>query len=287
MLFHKIKVFIATMFLLFTMQNICAHQKEKFSKYHDVGFFMGGAFYSGDLNPYKFIDVDSPGPAAGFLYRFNFDRRNSLRIGANYGFIYADDATNEDPFFNKRNLNFQSHIYEVNTIYEFNFFPYEMGYKSAAITPYIFGGIGGFFFNPVGRFKNENYKLHDLITEARGIKSNDTRQYKRVQVCIPFGIGVKMNLGKKMGVQLDWGVRKTFTDYLDDVSTVYPSYKFLKNEVGVESANLSGGVDESKKVLGNVGRMRGNSQNKDYYSFIGLSFTFKISFASKCPTYND
>jgi hypothetical protein len=269
-----------------------AHEKEKFSKYHDIGFSVGGAFYNGDLNPYKVIDFDSPGFGAGFLYRLNFDRRNSLRFGANYGFVYADDATNTDnPFQRQRGLNFQTNIFEVNSIYEFNFFPYEMGYGSYPATPYIFGGIGGYFFNPIGIYGNDKYVLHDYSTEGQGVKTNDSKQYSRVQLCLPFGVGVKANLGKKIGVQIEWGIRKLFTDYLDDVSTKYPSYKFLKNEVGVDAATLSKSVDfngnNSRKIIvGNVGRMRGNSKNNDWYSFIGISFTYKISFGAKCPSFN-
>jgi hypothetical protein len=285
-LFSKLFV-LAFLFLCFHVS--LAHEKDKYAKYHDVGLFVGGAFYNGDLNPYKMVDFDSPGFSAGFLYRFNFDRRNSLRLAANYGFIYADDATNTDNEFQyQRGLNFQTNIYEVSTIYEFNFFPYEMGNKSLPISPYIFGGLGGFYFNPQANYNNENYKLRNLNTEGQGVKTNSSKPYSRVQINIPFGAGVKVNLGKKMGFQIEWGLRKLFTDYLDDVSTTYPSYKFIKTEVGEDAANLSGSVDynKPKKITGNVGRMRGNSKNKDWYSFIGISFTYKISFSSKCPSFN-
>lgn len=286
----RIQKFCAIFFLLSsTLITANAHEKEKYSRYDDIGVFVGGAFYSGDLNPYKFMDFQQAGLALGALYRINYDRRNTWRFGFNYGKIRADDFANTTDLYSlKRGLSFQSNIFEVNSIYEFNFFPYEMGYPTYPASPYIFAGLGGFFFNPTVNYDGAKYKLKDYKTEAQGVKTDATSSYKRVQICIPMGVGCKLSLGKKVGVQLEWGVRKLFTDYIDDVSGSYPSYKFLKEEMGVEAANLSGAVDynKPKKILGNVGRMRGNANNKDWYSYLGLSITFKISYGSKCPSFN-
>jgi hypothetical protein len=123
--------------------------------------------------------------------------------------------------------------------------------------------------------------LQPLSTEGQGTSAKPgTRKYRLVQVSIPFGAGFKLNLSERIDLSMEWGMRKTFTDYLDDVSTVYPDPTILDTEKGSISAAMSDRTGSTN----NVGRQRGNSKNKDWYCFTGVVLGFKFREpAQKCP----
>jgi hypothetical protein len=104
-------------------------------------------------------------------------------------------------------------------------------------------------------------------------------------VAIPFGIGAKMNVSKKVGIGLEWGPRKTFTDYLDDVSGTYPDWEttlaFNKNTR--RKLYLTG-----RKMLAIIlTSMRGNPRTKDWYFFFGVTLNIKLNFVKPpCYSYN-
>ena len=106
---------------------------------------------------------------------------------------------------------------------------------------------------------------------------------KLTQIAIPFGIGVKMNVSKKVGLGLEWGPRKTFTDYLDDVSGTYPD-PLLHPFASIRSASLS---DRSKHAGNNINKQRGNPRTKDWYFFFGVTLSIKLNFkAPPCYAYD-
>ena len=92
-----------------------------------------------------------------------------------------------------------------------------------------------------------------------------------------------MNVSKQVGIGLEWGPRKTFTDYLDDVSGTYPDWEttqaFNKNTIKF--------TDRSKNASSNVNKMRGNPRTKDWYFFFGITLNIKLNFkAPPCYSYN-
>ena len=122
------------------------------------------------------------------------------------------------------------------------------------------------------------YELQPLGTEGQGTKAYPgLTPYKLTQFGVPFGIGAKISLSKILCVGLEWGMRKTYTDYLDDVSTTYPDpvlLKAQKGEIAMELSNRSIPVAGEHPVQAGV--QRGNSKTRDWYSFAGLTFTVKI-----------
>ena len=101
--------------------------------------------------------------------------------------------------------------------------------------------------------------------------------YKRLQPSVPMGVGIKMALGKRGCLGFEWGMRKTFTDYIDDVSGSYADPTVLASTNGTASAALSDrSIDSDPITNNNIGRQRGNSQNKDWYSFLGITLSFKF-----------
>jgi hypothetical protein len=112
-----------------------------------------------------------------------------------------------------------------------------------------------------------------LGTEGQGDAGYDGRKpYDQFAFAMPFGLGVKYSLNKIFGVSAEWGMRKTSTDYLDDVSKTY--YLDLS---GVNPSSATTEQLASDPTLShNAGMQRGNSRNKDWYSFAGVSLTVKI-----------
>jgi hypothetical protein len=233
----------------------------------DVGILGGVTYYVGDLNPSMPFRLSKP--AFGIMYRQNFNTRVSLRVHGIRGTVAGDDAISKaNP---ERGINFESQITEAGLQLEINFLEYFIGSRMHSITPYIFGGAAVFFFEPYGNVHGSVVALQPLTTEGQ------SKPYNLYAFSVPFGLGVKYSLSKLIGVGAEWGMRKTLTDYLDDVSKSY--YLDL---AGSDPATATIHELASDPTLNhNAGMQRGNSRNTDWYSFAGVSVTFKIRMLSK------
>jgi len=252
----------------------------------EMGLFGGTSYYIGDLNPKKHFELTKP--AFGGLIRYNINPRLAVKINGYYGSVAGDDAITK--FNEKRNLHFKTHVLEFGTQLELNFLPYVTGHNDYYFAPYIFAGISAFNFNPKANYENNWIALQPLGTEGQGTVSYYERErYSLNAIAIPFGLGFKYSLSKNVCFGAEWGMRKTNTDYLDDVSTTYADPMILSAENTPLSAILA---DRSLSRPGdppNTGLQRGNSKSKDWYSFAGAFITFKISTKKKgdCPTYRN
>ena len=182
----------------------------------EVGGWVGVSNYFGDLNTR--FDVSHPGPAGGLIARYNFNNRLCLRFGANYENVGADDANSKNSFENRRNLSFNSHIIEGVAQFEFNFLPYEHGSRDKFFTPYAFAGFSVFHFNPRAKYNGKWVALQPLGTE--GQFKND--EYSITNLGLVYGVGMKLDNNADWSLNFELSSRYLFTDYLDDVSTVYP-----------------------------------------------------------------
>lgn len=239
---------------------------------NEIGVFMGTSYYLGDLNPSKHFLLCKP--AAGIIYRYDFNERWALKISGLYGTVEGDDAVAK--FNEERNLSFKSGIFEVSPQLELNFLPYITGNKEENyFSPYIFAGIAVFSFKPKAEYNGIWYDLKLLSTEGQGTSiENAPKPYSLMNVSFPFGLGFKYSVGKNICIGAEWGLRKTVTDYLDDVSTTYADIDVLTMEKGPTSAALS---DRSDDYGNNTGLQRGNSGTKDWYAFAGGFITFKFN----------
>ena len=159
-----------------------------------------------------------------------------------------------------------------------NFLPYFTGSAKYNFAPYIFAGLSVFSYNPRAQYNGVWYDLQPLGTEGQGTTAYTGRKtYSLTQIAFPFGIGCKFSLNKLFCFGVEWGMRKTFTDYLDDVSTTYVDPVQLEAEKGTVAAALS---NRSITIPGQPsiepGKARGNSRTKDWYAFAGLTLTMKI-----------
>lgn len=257
--------------------------QRKHKKSVELGVFLGGSYYIGDLNPIRHFDQFTK-PAGGLVCRYNFNPRLAARANFLLGRVEAHDEFSPFTGQQQRNLSFQSSITEFSTQLEFNFLNYEIGDEKAKFSPYLFGGIAGFSFEPEGQYYDEWVSLKPLATEGQGLPGSTAKSYKLFQISLPFGVGVKINVAKNMSLGLEWGMRKTFTDYLDDVSTRYYDPKKLeanKGTLSVAMADQSKGVDAG---YNNIGRQRGNPTTKDWYSFAGAVLTIRLKGKrEECP----
>jgi hypothetical protein len=280
------------------------------AQHHEIGLFLGASYYTGDLNPVQF---GMPGYNFGLLYRYAVNPRIAVRIAAHYGIVAGDSKMN-DKNLQYQNLSFHSVIVDAEAGIEINFLEYEAGSKSHRFTPFIFGGIGVFKFNPKTDYMGETYELQPLSTEGQGLTAyTDLKPYSLVSISIPFGLGIKWSISRRVSLGLEWGLRKTFTDYIDDVGGRYADPSLLAAEKSPLAAGLSnrafeeqaisGGLDISmgtngqpnnatdyKAYLGllqgSTGEQRGTDA-KDWYGIAGLTVMFKIvgPKAKSCPAY--
>jgi len=195
----------------------------------DYGLLAGVSSYIGDINPSKLMY--SPGPAGGFLYRYNLHPRQSLRASLIYGGLKANDTDFNNDFQQARNASFSGSVAEFALQFEFNFLPYTTAGKLWDYTPYFAAGGGIAFIN--------------------------TATFTYVPA-IPLSFGFKVNIHKNVGLEAEYGFRKTFYDNFD---------------------GLKDPVDPSDY---------GWIYNNDWYSFAGLAVTWKIfSNLAGCPAYDD
>ena len=272
-----------------------------------MGAFGGGSYYLGDINPGLHFVGSQPG-FGGFI-RFNYKDRWGFRVGAYQGKLKADDnfyqqidavqfISGSDMGINdpdliyystsNRGLNFETNITELSFIVELNFFPFFVGSRKNTWTPYIFAGAGVFLYNP--KPIGGGPLLRDLGSEGQGYPDYPKVQ-SNISASFPFGIGLKFSLGKKIGLGFEWGMRKTFNDYIDDISTTY--YMDLYGYNPEKSIYYAPNPDNPAEIIAfpitddvyysdptfshKKGEKRGDQYNNDWYAFYGVSITFKIN----------
>jgi len=267
--------FLILIFLLSSLLAVYGQSRGRNFKQHEVGAFVGGSYYIGDLNPRK--QFSNTKPAIGVFYRFAPNYRYAFRFGVNWGSIQGDDSQSNDADQLQRNLNFKTKLSELHAIAEFNFLEYRISNDKYKFTTYLFLGLDIFRFKPRANVGNLWVDLQPLKTEGQ------TKKYPLTQVGIPFGVGVKINVSKQVGIGLEWGPRKTYTDYLDDVSETYPDTKQNPFKSSM-AAYLS---DPSKNAGVNINKQRGNPRTKDWFIFFGISVNVKLNFkAPPCFAYD-
>lgn len=243
----------------------------------ELGVMIGATTYMGDLNPYK--PYLNPHLAGGLIFRYNIHSRLAFRANFIYGKVEGNDADySNEPTMVDRNLNFTSTIFEGAAGVEFNYFPFQLGHDRYKGTAYLLAEFGLFRMNPTTEYNGDVYELQPLGTEGQGSSLSDKKNYSLIQPCIPLGAGVKLSLGERVGLNFEIGLRKIFTDYLDDVgSNYYADPTVLGAENGPLAASLS-----NRSISQSRYGMRGNSATKDWYIFSGALLTIRLGKPTIC-----
>ncbi len=249
--------------LIFSLGSVGAFAQ----MYYDIGLFLGTSYYLGDINPDRHFYTPYLKPAGGLSFRINFDPRWAWKQSIRIGQISADDADSETDFQQTRNLNFYSPVYELTSTVEFNFLRFDPWKNTDWFTPYTYAGIGFFYMNPKTELEGNTYVLKDHKTEGT--------DYSNIQFAIPFGVGFKIKASSRVFIELEWGMRKTFTDYMDDVSGNYPDDPTELDPVTIDLSDRS--LDQQGPDGTNWGTQRGTSSKKDWYFFSGISLVINLN----------
>lgn len=241
----------------------------------EVGGFAGTSYYIGELNPG--LPFNQTQFAYGALVRYNLNARWALKFNYYRGQLQGSDATGGS--VKDRDLNFKSKINDFSLVAEFNFWEYYTGSKKSYFTPFIFGGLS--YFN----FKSTSYSgvdLQSIGTEGQNVGFDGRSPYKQYSFAMTFGFGIKYSVSERIGLAFECGMRKTFTDYIDDISTSY----YLEGQ-NIDPNN-QGQVLSDPTMSHDEYMQRGNDQNKDWYNYTGISITYKFDLRSnkKCNNLN-
>lgn len=266
---------ISFVIFIITLQPLFA-QKLTTKSRSEVGFMLGGSHYFGDLSQEKQYRFTSP--AAQFLVRYNLNPRLAIRANFSLGKIYGMDSKSSSPLLVNRNLSFKSIIVEAAGGIEFNYLKYQLGSKKYMFTHYILAQVGVFYMNPKAELDGRWYSLRDIGTEGQGTSLSNQKRYNLLQMCIPLGLGIKFSPHDRFSFGLEYGIRMTFTDYLDDVkSDTYISKTRMTNE----NSEIAGKLANRSLDQNDYG-VRGNSNTKDWYSFFGFTMTIQLGKHNAC-----
>ncbi|MFI5203896.1 MAG: DUF6089 family protein [Flavobacteriales bacterium] len=247
---------------------------------HEIGVFGGGSFYLGDLNPYT--PYKCTHAAGGVFFRQHLNRRLNLRYAVTYGLVSASDAQSGNEQMENRNLSFKSPLYEFGGLLDINFRKFEAGDKNKYYsTAYLFVGLALTRIKPQAYMNDRWFELQPLGTEGQGSELNNKKKYAVNQLVVPLGVGFKGNLTPWIVIGFEFGIRKMFTDFLDDVSGDYQDPVALAQLNGPLAAALA---DRSYTFdsYNAPGSNRGNSLTKDWYSFSGMTLSLVIGRPGEC-----
>ncbi len=252
----------------------------------EFGVGVGLANYFGDLNTKA--QFNRPKFSGGIFFLKQFNNYIGLKIAADYAFLAYSDIYSKNPVEIRRNLSFNTNLWELSASGYFNFFRFIPGVKGFHYTPYVSLGVGVMSFDPYAYLYDEKYFLRPLGTEGQGSSLYpDKKPYSTMALCIPATVGFKYSLNESLNVFAEAGYRFTNTDYLDDVSTNYagaeafpplpdgsPSVAFLLQDRSYETSPIPMGVK---------GRQRGNSTQKDAYAMFHVGVSLNLN-SYKCPS---
>ncbi|MDN5201559.1 DUF6089 family protein [Fulvivirgaceae bacterium BMA10] len=221
----SIKGFPIFVLLFFTSLNIQAQRSE-------IGFGLGGLSYTGDL--VRYYRLTDNRPAGVIYYRTNLSRVVSLRYSGTLGMLQGKDDRPFDVLALNRNAEFSIFIVEPAITFEYHFLDYKSKNSAVRFSPYFFGGAGMMVF-----FGQEE----------------SPENYSNFQPVIPFGAGIKYILNPKWSLNLEFGARKTFFDYIDNIS----------------EGNI---IDKNYQY--------GNKFDKDAYYYVGISLSYSF-YSVFCP----
>ncbi|MBC8054456.1 MAG: outer membrane beta-barrel protein [Sphingobacteriaceae bacterium] len=267
----KFSGFLLIIFLFFSTIS--------FGQTWEFGGFVGTAGYMGDLNPINPVKVNNL--AFGAQIKRNFDGYWSLKLNAAHGKVEAADSKSDNKQFRNRNLSFFSPVTELSLQTEFNFFRYIPSISKKIYSPYLFIGVGVVSFNPQTTFEGNVYQLTDYPTEGQ--------KYNTLALSMPLGAGVKYNFSGKWTLGAEIGYRTAYTDYIDDVSTVYLAERLDNPDKPNDSAMARLLSDRSFQVgepEHRSGTQRGDYRKNDTYLFLGFTISYTL-FNIKCPVVDD
>jgi hypothetical protein len=299
--FLKKYLFIVLSFFLLAGSSFAQRRKSKYELFGSLGFssFLGDLGGANQIGTHFIKDLDPIGTRPVISGGIRIKPYSFLGVKGvlTLGILRGDDRWTNERFRNNRNLNFRAPIVELSTQAEFYFIRERavkvysfrsIGKKKKNLSAYTFLGVGGLFFVPQGRYEGKWYNLKPLSTEGQGLPGGP-KPYSLFTLVIPYGIGGRWTLDRKLSVSAEIGLRYAFSDYIDDVSTDYYDQQTLIAQKGVVAANLAdpstGDIPGATEPSPNgIAAQRGNPKDNDAYSFIQFSINYKVYNKTKRKT---
>jgi len=236
----------------------------------EVGAKLGTSGYMGDLNtenPFQFSNLGGE-----LAVKYNFNPTWGIKTSLGFARVEGSDLKSAVEQRRNRALSFQSNVWEISSVAEFNFFGFKPGRGNIAYTPYVYAGLGAMHYDPYVYMREQGkLKLRDLSLEVD--QDGNPIEYGRLAVIIPFGIGFKYNLNGPFSIGADLGYRIAFTDHLDNVGAYYKAVS--------TNPELDYLADPSGHLMRNQGKLRGDGRPYDAYMTAGFTITYTF-ISQKC-----
>jgi len=295
------QIFTYTLALVLALSLVAsdasAQQFSKRKQYNSVGVTLTAMNYFGDITPKPSIPSLRFGATRwnfGGTFTHRFTPRISARAGLTYGQITGDDSKaadqndSEGKYRYNRNMNFRNNIAELSVVGIFDLIPNRNTYiKRPDLVPYLLAGVAGYTGNPRGENRSGNFvDLQPLKTEGVA--------YNRGGIAIPFGAGARYKINRDFDIGFEIIFRKTFSDYLDDVSTNYVSDRnqLASGDAQYFGWDITGGGGENDLgqpgtwSQGDQGRyQRGKSNEDDWYVTAGFTLNYILKAQVKSPKF--
>jgi len=238
----------------------------------------------------KDLNIGKTHISGGIFFSVSYKNAVALRLEGTFGQISANDdvllgITDIAKERFNRNLNFRSYITDVTAMLEIHPMYIFIDWPAKETTPprtspYLLGGIGYFSFNPQTKVGNRFIDLQKLSTEGQGFAEHPDRPvYKLNQLNIPWGAGVKYELSPLVNLRGEFVYRKTFTDYIDDLSTTYIDPALFDKYFGAgsqKSINARALYDRQIENRAGIDGKRGTEKNNDGYFTVNLKISVII-----------
>lgn len=295
----------------------------KRNRYAAVGLTLNAMNYWGDIVPQPSITsfrIKSTRPHIGVNYTYKFFPRVYGRAALSWGRITGEDSKSASPqgenvYRNIRNLSFRNDIKELSFVGMVDLYENRRTYpRRPEHNWYAFAGISVFHHNPMTYWEGDArmaagwYALQPLGTEGQNISGQGYRRpYARMQVAIPFGFGFKYKLDNRWDIGFEIGIRKTFTDYLDDVSTFYAAKSDLMgdsdsglpaalladrsaqsgffNPQSLQTEVINGVTFQNVNGWGRRGDQRGDPTDKDWFFTTGINVSYILRPNMRSPRF--
>lgn len=266
----------------FGLRSNAQMANEEYVQEGEFGVTAGVAHYFGDLN--NRAAINRPKIALGAFFRKQFGNYTSLRITGHFAQLGYSDTYSKNEFQQRRNLSFNTNIFEIAARGDFNFFKFNPTDPQHSFTPYATIGVGIFSYDPYAFYNGQKIYLRPLNTEGETFYQG-RKAYGTMALCFPIGFGVKYAISQKVNLSFEIAHRFTTTDYIDDVSKTYIGIdKFPSPNGGKSVAAIM--QDRSFEVgapIGIEGRQRGFSKQKDQYAIAEIGISFNIT-SYRCPS---
>ena len=246
----------------------------------EYGVTIGAAHYFGDLN--NRAAVNRPKIALGAFFRKQFGNYTAIRVAVHFAQLGYSDQYSQNDFQRRRNLSFNTNIFEFALRGDFNFFKFIPSDFNHSFTPYATLGVGVFSYDPYAYYNGDKVYLRPLNTEGETFYQG-RKAYSTMAICIPIGFGVKYAITEKVNISFEISHRFTTTDYLDDVSKTYVGQDKFDPPSPPIAKILQDRSFETGTLIGVEGRQRGFSKQKDQYAIAEFGISFNIM-SYRCPT---